>query len=156
MKGLSSRFISLLVDGGLNMSIESIKSEKVKAAAADAGADLVGIASADCVDTSPTRRSPRNVLSEAQSVIVFAVRMLAGSIEGTSVEVLTYQNLAVYKELERISYSVGRLLAKEGYLPATIPAYIPVEMSLESKGFVGAVPLRHVAEAAGLGKLGKK
>lgn len=132
-----------------------IDSGKIKAATLEAGADLVGIASANCVDTSPTRRGPRNVLPEAQSVVVFATRMLVGSIEGPSVEVLTYQNLGAYQELERISYIIGRLLEKEGYRAATIPAYSPVEMSLETKGFVGAVSLRHVAEAAGLGRLGK-
>jgi epoxyqueuosine reductase QueG len=132
-----------------------IDSGKVKDLAIEAGADLVGIASADCVDTSPTRRGPKNVLPEAQSVVVFATRMLVASIDGPSVEVLTYQNLAAYQELERISYSLGRVLEKEGYRAATVPAYSPVEMSLETKGFVGAVSLRHVAEAAGLGKLGR-
>jgi epoxyqueuosine reductase len=132
-----------------------IDSQKVKGAAIETGADLVGIASADCVESSSTRRGPRSVLPQAQSVIVFATRMLVGSIESPSVEVLTYQNLAVYQELERISYWVGRFLEKQGYRAATIPAYSPVEMSLETKGFVGAVSLRHVAEAAGLGRLGR-
>ncbi len=133
----------------------AIDAEKVKAVAIDAGADLVGIASADCIETTPNRRGPRNVLPEAKSVVVFAKRMLVGSIECASDVVSTYQNLALYHELERTSYSLGVYLEKKGYRSATIPAYIPVEMTLETKGFVGVVSLRHVAQAAGLGKIGK-
>ena len=133
----------------------AVDSEKVKAVAVDAGVDLVGIASADCIETTPNRCGPRNVLPEAKSVVVFAKRMLVGSIECASDAVSTYQNLALYHELERTSYSLGVYLEKEGYRSATIPAYSPVEMTLETKGFVGVVSLRHVAQAAGLGKIGR-
>lgn len=132
-----------------------VSSQQVKSAAMEAGADLVGIALADCVEAAPRRRGPRNVLPEARSVVVFAKRMLVGSIESSSDEVSTYQNLAVYHELERISYLVGAFLEKSGHRSATIPAYSPVEMTSETKGFVGVVSLRHVAQAAGLGKIGR-
>jgi epoxyqueuosine reductase QueG len=68
---------------------------------------------------------------------------------------VTSQNLTLYKELDRISYTLGCFMEERGYRAATIPAYSPVEMTSETKGFVGVVSLRHVAQAAGLGTLGK-
>jgi len=132
-----------------------VKSEEVKAIAREEGVDLVGIASADCVETTPLRRGPWSVLPEARSVLVFAKRMLTGSIESPSNQVVTIQNLALYQELDRISYVLGCFFEQRGYRAATVPSYNPVEMTSETKGFVGAVSLRHVAQAAGLGVLGK-
>ena len=131
------------------------KSEEIKALARGEGVDLVGVASAHCLETTPIRRGPHSALTEARSVVVFAKRMLAGSIESPSKEVVTSQNLALYRELDRISYVIGCFLEQRGYQAATVPSYNPVEMTSETKGFVGAVSLRHVAQAAGLGVLGK-
>lgn len=131
------------------------KSEEIKALARGEGVDFVGVAPADCVETTVIRRGPRNVLPKAQSVVVFAKRMLTGSIESPSKEVSTSQNLALYQELDRITFVLGCFFEQRGYRAATIPPYIPVEMTAETKGFVGAVSLRHVAQAAGLGVLGK-
>ena len=135
--------------------MKSIETNEVKAVAREMGVDLVGVASRECVDTTPTRRGPSHVLSEASSVVVFAKRMLKGSIESPREEVVTNQNLALYQELDRISYLLGCFFEERGYEAATIPAYSPVEMTSETKGFVGVVSLRHVAQAAGLGTLGK-
>ncbi len=132
-----------------------IQSDEVKAIAKAERVDLVGVASADCMETKPNRRGPRSVLPEARSVVVFAKRMLVGSLESPSNQVVTSQNLALYQELDRISYVLGCSLEQKGYRAATVPSYNPVEMTLETKGFTGAVSLRHVAQAAGLGALGK-
>ena len=131
------------------------ESEEVKAIAREEGVDLIGIASADCVETTPMRRGPRSVLPEARSAVVFAKRMLTGSIESPSNEVVTSQNVALYGELDRISYVLGCFFEQRGHRAATVPSYSPVEMTSETKGFVGAVSLRHVAQAGGLGVLGK-
>ena len=50
---------------------------------------------------------------------------------------------------------LGCFFEQRGYRAATVPSYTPVEMTSETKGFMGAVSLRHVAQAAGLGVLGK-
>ena len=135
--------------------MKNVESKEVKAVAMEMGADLVGIASAECIEITPTRRGPSHVMPEASSVVVFAKRMLRGSIESPREEVVTNQNLTLFQELDRISYTLGCFLEERGYLAATIPAYSPVEMTSETKGFVGVVSLRHVAKAAGLGTLGK-
>jgi len=133
----------------------STTSGEIKVLAKQLGVDSVGVASADCVEATPNRRVPLSALPEARSVIVFAKRMLVGSIESPRNEVATSQNVTIYQELDRISYSIGCFLEERGYRAATIPSYIPVEMTSESKGLVGVVSLRHVAQAAGLGVLGR-
>ncbi|NIS62181.1 MAG: hypothetical protein GTO13_16230 [Proteobacteria bacterium] len=135
--------------------MKRIRSKEIKAIAREEGVDSVGVASADCVETTPIRRGPRSVLPEAHSVVVFAKRMLTGSIESPSNEVVTSQSLALYEELDRISYVLGCFFEQRGYRAATVPSYNPVEMTGETKGLVGAVSLRHVGQAAGLGVLGK-
>jgi len=92
-----------------------IQSEEVKTIAKAEGVDLVGIAPADCAETTSNRRGPRSVLPEARSVVVFAKRMLVGSIESPSNQVVTSQNLALYQELDRISYVLGCFLEQSGY-----------------------------------------
>jgi epoxyqueuosine reductase len=135
--------------------MKTLESNEVKSVALEMGVDLVGVASAECIEITPTRRGPSNIFPEASSVVVFAKRMLRGSIESPREEVVTNQNLALYQELDRISYTLGCFMEERGHRAATIPAYSPVEMTSETKGFVGVVSLRHVAQAAGLGALGK-
>ena len=58
------------------------------------------------------------------------------------------------QELSQISYRLVRFLEKKGYEAITFSPYIPVEMSIETKGLFGDVSHRHLAVKAGLGCLG--
>lgn len=135
--------------------MEKITSEELKAFVKEQGGDLVGIAQADCFETTSRRRGPKFIMPTARSVVVFAQRLLVGSIESPSDMVVTFGSVALYKELDIIGYKVGRFLEQRGYRAAIVPSYSPVDMGLETKGFAGEVSLRHVAKAAGLGVLGK-
>jgi len=95
--------------------MRNAKSEEIKSLAREEGVDFVGVASVDCVETALIRRGPRSALPEACSVVVFAKRMLTGSIESPSKEVVTSQNLALYRELNRISYVRGCSLKQMGF-----------------------------------------
>ncbi len=94
--------------------MKHVDSKEIKDIAIELGADMVGVASGDCVKITHRRRGPRNVLSEARSVIVFAKRMLRGSIESLRNEVTTCQNLTLYQKLDRISYELGSILEERG------------------------------------------
>jgi epoxyqueuosine reductase len=135
--------------------MQTITSEEIKTFVKEQGGDLVGIAPSDCFETTIRRRGPKFVMPTARSVVVFAQRLLIGSIESPSEMVVTFASVALYKELDRIGYKLGRFLEQRGYRAAVAPPYSPVEMSLETKGFAGEISLRHVAKAAGLGVLGK-
>jgi epoxyqueuosine reductase QueG len=135
--------------------MQNITSKKMKNFVIEQGGDLVGITTADCFETTSQRRGPKFVMPSASSVVIFAQRMLVGSIESPSEMIVTFQSIALYEDLYRIAYRVGRYLEQNGYRAAIVPPYSPVEMNLETKGFLGEVSLRHVAKAAGLGTLGK-
>ncbi len=62
---------------------------------------------------------------------------------------------ALYSEGEGYCIKVSRLLEKNGFRGVIIPAYLPVEMSYETRGFKGDLHLRHAALEAGLGTRGK-
>jgi epoxyqueuosine reductase QueG len=132
-----------------------VQSREIKNFVTRMGADLVGVAPADCVEPASNRRGPLNVMPEARAMVVFAKRMLRGSLESPRDEVVTTMNLVLYEELDRIAYALGEYLEARGFRAATVPAYSPVEMTAEAKGMVGVVSLRHAAQAAGLGVLGK-
>ena len=119
------------------------------------GADLVGIAGADCFETNTRRRGPANVMPAAKSIIVIAQRMLQGCIESPSDMVVTIQGIVLYEELNRLSYHTARMLEKNGHHAAMVPGYSPVDMSMQTKGMSGEVSLRHAAVAAGVGQLGR-
>jgi epoxyqueuosine reductase len=134
--------------------MQNIDTREIKAFIKEQGADLVGIAEADCFQTDSRRRGPQYVMPEARSIIVFAQRMLVGCIESPSDMVVTIQGIALYDELHRLAHSAARFLEQRGFRAAIVPPYSPVEMSSETKGFTGEVSLRHAAAAAGLGVLG--
>ncbi len=128
--------------------------EQVKQFALKEGAELVGVAAANTLPPSVPPRPPERLLPGAKSVVVCGLPMLLGSLSSNSRVALAHTK-AVYTELDRISYQIGRLLEGEGYRAATVPSFLPVELSPETKGLVGDFSLRHAAVAAGLGVWGR-
>jgi len=132
-----------------------IDATEVKTYIKDQGADLVGIAEADCFEANPRRRGPRFIMPEAKSVVVIAQRMITGSLESPSDMATSVLGMALYEELHLLSLRLARYLEQHGYRAAIVPPYSPVEMSEDTKGFTGDVSLRHAAVGAGLGVLGR-
>lgn len=128
----------------------ALTAEEVKQTALKEGAELVGVAAVDNFPDSVPPRPPANLLSGAESVVVFGIPMLLGSISSNS-RVAVAHTKTVYEELNRIAYQVGRRLEQEGYRAATVGSFGPTEMSKETKGLVGDISFRHAAVAAGLG-----
>jgi len=135
--------------------MQAVDSKEIKTFLTEQGADLVGIATADCFETNSRRRGARFIMPKAQSIIVFAQRMLIGCLESPSDMVVTVHGIALYDELHSLAHKVARLLEQRGHRAAIVPPYSPVEMSQETKGFTGEVSLRHAAVPAGLGVLGR-
>ncbi len=133
---------------------ERLTDEEVKRFALMEGVELVGVAAAETFPDSVPRRPPHEVLPGARSVIVYGIPMLLGSILSNP-RIATSHTKAVYDELDRIGYQVGRLLERKGYRAATVASYAPIEMSKETRGLVGDLSLRHAAMAAGLGVWGR-
>jgi epoxyqueuosine reductase len=135
--------------------MQAVNSDEIKEFMKGIGADLVGIAKADCFENTPTRRGPSFIMPQARSIIVVAQRMLIGCLESPSDMVTTIQGIALYDELHMLTQKTARFLEERGHRAAIVPGYSPVDMNKETKGLSGEVSLRHAAVAAGLGGLGR-
>lgn len=132
-----------------------LTAEEVKEFALKEGADIVGIADALRVPESYPPRPPQRLMPEAKAVVVFGVAMLGGGLESGNWHVANAQTIALYHEVSRIGYRIGRFLEKAGYRALMVSPAEPFEMSRETRGLVAELSLRHCAVAAGLGVLGK-
>lgn len=121
------------------------------------GADLVGVCTADSLYQVPFNEAGiKTIMSDAKMMLVAAVRMFSAPIECSdrNVRPAQYETYCLYGTLDRIAFEVSRFLDDSGYKAVSIPAFLPVEMSVEKRGLIGDVSLRHAAEEAGLGRIG--
>ncbi len=129
--------------------------DKLRRLAKSNGAVLVGVARADRIPASVPALPATKLMADARTVFVFAVPMLRGSIESPSLSSAMTSTHAIYKEEDILSHRVGLALEENGYRAALVAAASPIEMSRETKGLLGDISLRHVAEAAGIGRIGR-
>ncbi|GAB6062479.1 4Fe-4S binding protein [Deferrisoma palaeochoriense] len=128
--------------------------ESIRTYALEAGVDDVGFAAA------PGYRSPlsppvERLLPGARSIVVLAYRELS-TCESPSPQIAMNGRLDVMEFSRSCNYKVARFIErKTGARAVTVPASYPLEMSLETKGTVGDLSLRHAAVAAGLGRFGR-
>lgn len=119
------------------------------------GVELVGVAAVEEIPNYKPARFVDDVLPGARSVVVLGRRMLRGSIESPSPRVSTAHSNSHYRQLERDCYELGCFLERMGYRAAVLPLMLPIEMSRERKGMSGDLSLKHLAVAAGLGRIGR-
>jgi epoxyqueuosine reductase QueG len=124
---------------------------ELKSFALKHGADRIGIASVESLKDSPEGRSVADVLPNARSVIVIALRMLDSVVNTLPSPI--YMNtgyITVNAELNRIAYQVSKFLEEKGYFAVPVPATRDYDM----KDVKGTFSVVHVGEAAGLGRIG--
>ena len=128
-----------------------LSSEAAKEICRNAGAVVVGIASADDFSSAPEGFKPADVLENCRSVIIIGTPFSRESYFGTPSEYTDVRN-ATYKKMDAMAKEVAKLIKKEGYVTKTVG-------SLGGKwigGFThGNISLKHAAEIAGLGVIGK-
>ena len=136
--------------------------EEVKEMATRVGADVFGVASADAFECAPSEHRPKNVLSDAMSVIVIGMKMLdaqtdnlptAGGFFGSSPrqDMFRGHNTFISQELDRIGYAVARFLEKKAF-----KAYHQMASTggTDERYLMGLLSLKHMAVQAGLGVFG--
>jgi epoxyqueuosine reductase len=131
--------------------------QEVRSVASKWGADLTGVCSAESLYHLPDHEAKiKEMLGDAKTIVVTAVRMFPAPLEcsAKNVRPAQYETYCLYRELDKISFEVSRFLDDSGYQAVSIPAFLPVEMSLEKLGLSADVSLRHAAEEAGLGRIG--
>lgn len=127
------------------------------------GADLFAVTSVDRLEGAPKGHHPRDVLPNAKSVIVLAIKMLDAQTDilpvgEESVAVSPRQDMFrghsnfISQELDRIGYSMARFIEKKGF-----KAYHQMASTggVDQRYLIGLLSLKHMAVQAGLGKFGR-
>ncbi|MBN1534163.1 MAG: hypothetical protein JXA20_15940 [Spirochaetes bacterium] len=138
----------------------SDKKKLLTGRAAALGMDLCGIADAAMVDEqAPDGFRPADLLEGARSVVIIAQRMPAGSLRtsgagdaGGVLFLRSFWNSGLL--LDAAAQTLARFIEERTGAPAVpIPAYTPLRIyGGEPRGVVS---LKHIAQLAGLGSLGK-
>ena len=124
---------------------------ELKSFAINLGADRVGVASVELLKDAPEGRGVEDVLSNARSVVVIALRMLDSVVSTLPSPI--YMNtgyITVNAELNRIAYQVAKFLEEKGYFAVPVPATRDYDM----KDVKGTFSVTHAGEVAGLGGIG--
>jgi ferredoxin len=128
----------------------------VKEKAISLGAHLVGIAPMNRMENAPPDLHPRRLLPEVQSLISMALRINRGvqqlHLRGISpMPFSRFAGLEPKVRLDEMALDLANFLEDQDYTSLPIPAN---QYYYQDKG-VGEISHRHVAMAAGLGRLGR-
>jgi len=136
-------------------SSNRISSSYIKKMAFEYGADLCGVASADRFENAPEGFHPRDVLSECQSVIVLARRFLKSTLLAKSSIPYTDVRNELSRKMDRMAINLSYQLEDKNGLAIPINSIGPNEWDAKTNKSRGVISLKHAAELAGLGKIGK-
>ena len=137
-------------------------STQVKEYTRQLGADVVGIASVERFARAPEGYRPTDLLENARSVVTFGVRNLPAVVDSSPSYV--YSKMGYYflnRYLDRVAYELAKFLDDQGW--AVLPLGAIQALRLETintpgsskERFMGIFSLKHAAEQAGLGRIGK-
>jgi epoxyqueuosine reductase QueG len=128
--------------------------EEIREFVLDQGADVVGFAASTDYE-SPLSPKLESILPGVKSMVVIGYRELT-TCESENKQIAMNGRLDVMEFSRSVNYKTARHIEnKFGGKTMTAPISYPMTMSLETKGSVGEVSLRHAAVAAGLGVFGR-
>ena len=128
-----------------------LNSEIVKEYGYAAGASVVGIAASNAFHLAPNEFAPDDVLDGCLSVVVLGFPFPPEAILDASAEYIDIRN-AVNNRINGIAKDVGKRIKKDGYNARDIGGMSGKWVD----GFQhGPISLKHAAELAGLGVIGK-
>jgi epoxyqueuosine reductase QueG len=124
-----------------------ISSVTVKEYGLSAGASIVGIAASKDFNLAPDGNKPSDCLQSCLSVIVLGAPFPQEALLKSTAEYTEIRNEMV-KKMDAIAKKVTKQIAANGYKAKAIG-------SVNSKGYYGPISLKHAAELAGLGIIGR-
>ena len=130
-------------------------SADVKKMTTELGVDLCGIAPADRFEGAPEGFHPRDVLPECQSVIVLACQFLKSTLFAKSTIPYTDVRNELAGKMDRLAIVLSYQLEEKDVLAIPINSIGPTEWDTRTNKTRGIISLKHAAELAGLGKIGK-
>ncbi len=132
-----------------------ITSTSIKEYVFSIGADLCGIASAEDFSRAPAGSNPKDALPDAKSVIVFAKRFLSGTLKAKSSIPYTIIRNRISSSIDDMSVELAYFLEGENYTALPTGAIEPCNWDEKAGRSRGLISLKHAAELAGLGRIGK-
>ena len=127
-----------------------LNSDIVKRYGIEAGASVVGIASAVSLDSAPEGYRPKDILEGCVSVIVLGIPFTRGSFD----DPLLYTEVrsAAIEKIGEIEKATSKMIKKAGFKVKGINC---IGGKYIDGITYGTMSLKHAAEAAGLGVIGK-
>ncbi len=133
-----------------------INADFIKEKALQKGADLCGIAPISRFEKAPKGFHPRDIFPDCRSIIVFASRFPLSTLQAVSNSPYTIVRNKMVERLDQISFSFSCDLEREGVISIPIPSSDPYDFwDQEQNHGRGILSLKHSAELAGLGRIGK-
>jgi epoxyqueuosine reductase QueG len=131
-------------------------SQQIKSLAAGLGAEVCGIADVGRFSMAPKGFHPSDILAETRSVIVFAKPMSRTAYQTRSLVSYTLLRNRVLVVLDDIAIRMTEEIEAAGGRALPIPSAEPYEFwSTELRHGRGILSLKHAAQLAGIGTLGK-
>jgi len=133
-----------------------ISSEEIKGMVKDLGAEVCGIANVKDFTNAPEGFHPLDIFSEAQSVIVFGKQFPQGVFEAKTNCPYTLVRNKLMETVDAIAIDLTFQLEDRGYKAVPVPSSEPYEFwDAQKRQGKGILSLKHAAQLAGLGSLGK-
>ena len=130
---------------------DEVSSARVKAYGLDAGASVVGIAAAKDFGPAPEGHKPSDVLEGCLSVIVLGSPFPKEVLLDTSLDYLEIRREMIEK-MEAIAKGMAKHIKQKGYAAKAIS---PMGGKYADGKYYGHISLKHAAELAGLGRIGR-
>jgi epoxyqueuosine reductase len=120
------------------------------------GADVCGIANIERFEHAPKGFHPTDILSNAKSVVVFGKQFLKGVFISSSNVPYSLVRNQLIQEMDNLAIKIAYLLEEKGYIAVPVPSSEPYEYwDMQQRYGRGIISLKHAAQLAGLGSLGK-
>ncbi|MBY8989556.1 MAG: hypothetical protein KGD58_02285 [Candidatus Lokiarchaeota archaeon] len=131
--------------------------DKIKKFVLEADMDIVGIADVnnDIFLEAPESHQPKNILEDANSVIVFGKPMPRSifKLKNHHDRLVHRAYHSLYKLLDITGVKLARYIESLGHYSISIPSYNP--LAIENFQPWGVLSLKHAGLAAGIGKIAK-
>jgi epoxyqueuosine reductase QueG len=134
--------------------VVKLDSQEVKRMFKSLGADLCGIASIERFDGSPKDYHPVDVLPSCKSVISFGCRFPVGTLFCQTSSPYTRVRNTITPKMDRMALDFCVEMEKNGILAIPIPTN-ESEFDSNTGRWRSIVSLKHAAQAAGLGTIGR-
>lgn len=133
-----------------------MKPDVLKELARNLGADVCGVAAANRFTDAPAGFHPTDIMPEAKSVVVFGIQSSKSLFEAKSNVPYTLVRNKLAERLDNIALELMRSMEESGSKAIPIPSIEPYEYWDSGRRHGrGILSLKHAAQLAGLGRLGK-